>query len=35
MLKMKLKHNPYDPLDTEVQRLKRIVMFEEMMSKHA
>ena len=35
MLKMKLKHNPYDPLDNEELRLRRIRLFEEVMTKHA
>ena len=35
MLKLKLKHNPYDPNQTDELRLKRINLFEEVISKYA
>ena len=36
VLKSKLKHNPYDPsANSEDQRRKRTLMFEDLMAKHA
>jgi hypothetical protein len=35
MLKMRLKHNPYDPCESDEQRLKRTQMFEDLMAKHS
>jgi hypothetical protein len=35
-LKLKLKHNPYDPAaNSEDQRRKRTLMFEDLLAKHA